>query len=83
MQHNATLSIVGVTIKLPLCADMIEAACEKPEATTESRTRPGIPVQALSQTPSLQAAFVPFGMEAYGRLGPAASKFLHGLWDPC
>ena len=62
----------------------IEAACEKPGATAESsRTRQDIQVQAPSQTPSLCPLLYPAGMEACGRRGPAASKFLKDLWDPC
>ena len=81
VQHNATLSIVDVTIKSPLCTDIIEAACEKPGATAEKAERDKISKYKPFTDTKPATAFVPFGMEAYGRLGPAASKFLNDLWD--
>ena len=81
MQHNAMLSIVAVTIKSPLCTDIIEAACGKPGATAEKAERDKISKYKPFTDTKPATAFVPFGMEAYGRLGPAASKFLNDLWD--
>ena len=89
MQHNATLSIVDVTIKSPLCTDIIEAACEKPGATAESsRTRQDIQVQALHRHQACKLPLYPLAWKPTGDWvrhcrTPAASKFLNALWDPC
>ena len=59
MQHNATLSIVDVTIKSPLCTDIIEAACEKPGATAEKAERDKISKYKPFTDTKPATAFVP------------------------
>ena len=67
VQHNATLSIVDVTIKSPLCTDIIEAACEKPGATAESsRTRQDIQVQALHRHQACKLPLYPLAWKPTG-----------------